>query len=922
MHCVLALLLWINWTIAGLSESASPKLMWSVNPLTPAVLETPTDVWVDVPDTRVALELLNYAVVVISYDVSVSHVTDSQSEGFQVAPVSELSFRVAVDGTPYRQSATTIDDREPLVVIASGYLILEIPRGQHNMKLQWRKRGTRVLKWAVVSDILDGFAGGRSLTVSAQHRFIWYKQPITALSLLSVNKWEAVPGMAVNFRLSEPATVRFFYQLPVRPELVQYSRDTAAYDEIETVLEINGLRYRETGSYGIVEGAKKSTVLLQGSIIMDLIPGEYSAVLCWKSLLGSSRPWYSSPNALDGFAMGRVLAAVGDWSMDSMSVYHLEQFRPTSIGKWSDVGDSVLQFTLPKATQVSLSYNLPLSQSDNPQFSSWTEDAWDRIQTRLVIDGIAVNTWNNDPKINAPTIVLGKEDTTAEILDISITDTDSEMALDYEVIVTMSVKNGVLSLDPTPGITFGSGNGDRNEYLLFSGTLTSVNTLLAHIWYRSYLNWYGDDELRIKVVDQGVTGFSAATTDECSTLLRIASVNDPPQLVVPGTQLLLEDQHISIFGVRVYDVDPAFPNSNSTFEMQLFVLSGVISIGSTNGIKIIEGDGVADQFLRFRGDLRAINSALFEITYQPDRNFNSQQHPEQLGIRVQDFNYLDGTITDAFKSISIEIQSVKDPIFVVPLELSTITIRGYAVRLLGQTAKTELVYVRLLTMTPVGEIQLTTTSNAPIGVSKLPVGDKPSNSISLSGPVNDISNILQSLVLIRAPSFYGFEVVFDTVLQCAFGNDMSTARYKSSSTVSCQAPAMGKNTTDVALRLTSNGQDFSQPQVFAYRDSPEVHMMTPPYGASIGGEVIAITGANFFSDAEISCIFNRSIVTAATFKSPTLILCISPTMEIGTIESLNISAAIVFEGTPYEAPDKFQIYGKSLESITCLVFVS
>ncbi|POM65204.1 hypothetical protein PHPALM_19118 [Phytophthora palmivora] len=79
------LVVWMSWIAAISTQSATPKLMWSVNPLTPAVLESPTDMWVDVPDTRVALELLNQAVVVISYDVSVSHSTDVQPEGTQVA---------------------------------------------------------------------------------------------------------------------------------------------------------------------------------------------------------------------------------------------------------------------------------------------------------------------------------------------------------------------------------------------------------------------------------------------------------------------------------------------------------------------------------------------------------------------------------------------------------------------------------------------------------------------------------------------------------------------------------------------------------------------------------------------------------------------------------------------------------------------
>ncbi|KAG6613536.1 IPT domain [Phytophthora cinnamomi] len=352
---------------AAAAPSASPKLLWCASPLSPASLEA-SDTWVDVPDTRVALELPNEAVVLVSYDVAVSHVSDPQPEGVAVAEVSELSFRVAVDGSPYRQSATTVDDREPVVTTASGFLVLEIPRGHHDVKLQWRKRGTHVLTWAVASDILDGFAGGRNLLVSAQHRFIWHTQPLTAASLLTVNRWEAVSDMALNFRLSEPATMRFFYQLPVRPELVQYSRDTAAYDELETVLEINGLRYRETGSYGIVEGSRKSTVQLQGSIIMDLVPGEYSAVLYWKSLLGSSRPWYSAPNALDGFAMGRVLAVVGEWSMDSISVYHLEQFKPTSVVQVRYLSSTTVSCESPKASRDTLNVSVRLT-TNNQEFS-------------------------------------------------------------------------------------------------------------------------------------------------------------------------------------------------------------------------------------------------------------------------------------------------------------------------------------------------------------------------------------------------------------------------------------------------------------------------------------------------------------------------------------------------------------------------
>jgi hypothetical protein len=212
--------------VALAGESATPQLLWSTSPLSVATLAAPDETWLDVPDTSVTVELPNEAVVVVSYDVSVMHVDKIQDT--DAAPtlddVGELSFRIEVDGTPYRQSATTVDDRDPLVTVASGHLILEIPGGQHYVSLQWQKRGTRVQQWVVLSDILDGFAGGRHLFVSAQHRFLWHTQPLTSAIIESTAVWEVVPDMTLAFRLPEVTSVRFFYQLPVRPEFIQYSR--------------------------------------------------------------------------------------------------------------------------------------------------------------------------------------------------------------------------------------------------------------------------------------------------------------------------------------------------------------------------------------------------------------------------------------------------------------------------------------------------------------------------------------------------------------------------------------------------------------------------------------------------------------------------------------------------------------------------
>ncbi|GAB9466583.1 hypothetical protein Gpo141_00003954 [Globisporangium polare] len=739
-----------------------PQLMWCASPLTPAYLSTPNDKWLDVPDTSVAVQLPNEALVMISYDVSVSRIEETRELSAVSTEEDELAFRVVVNGLPYRQSATTVGDREPLVTTASGYLVLTLFAGHHDVKLQWRKRGTKISLWVISSELLDGFVGGRSLVVSAQHRYVWHMQPLESVSLLSIGTWETVPDMALHFRLSETASFRIFYQLPVRPELVHYVQESGARDEIETVLEINGLRYRETGSYGILEGSTKATINLQGSVILTLQPGDYSVVLYWKRLGGSTRPWYSSPSAIDGFAMGRVLAAVGERNLSSLSVYSLGQLKKgASSSEWSDVGDSVLQFSLPKASQVTLSYNLPLAQRDNPQFQSWTEEHWSRVQSRLVVDGVAyrhlsayvdgkvrgiknarasmvlllpggthtarlqwqnvdgskwtsvsfisdhassyasvflsVNAWNNDPRVVAPTEVHGREDEQLDITGISISDLQGSMDLDYDVTIRMTVAHGVLTLKPTQGITFSSGNGVRNEFVLFSGPLSSVNAILSRMTYQAYLNWYGEDTLRVVVTDQSSTGFSPTTSDEASVKVAISSVNDEPQLIVPTTQFMVEDDEMSVFGVSVYDADVRFPvNNDAVFEVQMSVISGVISLGSSvTNLTFLEGEGSLDQFVRFQGSLQDVNAALFEIKYRPDRDFNTRQHGEQLAIRVIDYNERDQTISDVSRTISIEIQSEDDPVVVTPSTLFTVTLRGYSVKTALSAVGADKVYARL-----------------------------------------------------------------------------------------------------------------------------------------------------------------------------------------------------------------------------------
>ncbi|DBA03616.1 TPA: hypothetical protein N0F65_006795 [Lagenidium giganteum] len=959
--------------VAGQTLSANPALLWSAVPLSQAMIEK-NDAWMDVPDTVVKFELVNEASVMISYEAVVSPILQVRDSATLLVNESEIGFRVMVDGVAYRQSGTSIGTNDPLMSTVSGYLGMELLAGPHEARLQWRKRGNRVSAWVISSAVLDGYAGGRSLVVSAEHRYLWYTQPLSVASINSADRWEMVPDMSLQFTLTDVTNIRIFYQFPVRPELVAYIRETNMKDEIESVVQLNGLNFRETGYYGIIDGSSKSPVIMQGSAITTLKPGSYSIALYWKRLKTSQRTWFSYPSALDGFSMGRVLGVVGEYEMDYVSVYNLDQYRKTAVvGDWSDVGDSMLQFMLPKATQVMLSYNLPVSQRDNPIFIGWDDSIWQRIETRLLLDGVAyrhvssyvdgsvrgiknarasmvlplpagshtvrlqwknvdgnrwtavsfvtdhassyasvfvyVNTWNNDPVITAASRYYGSEDNDMLIPGVQIIDSNAQMALNYAVTISLTVQHGVLTTEPTAGITYASGNGVKNAYMLFSGALSDVNALLKTLQYRAFLNWYGNDTLTIVVTDQASTGYTTVSTDRKVVTLSIASVNDLPQLVVPSTQYVAEDDELSIFGVSLNDVDVISNMDDATFELTMYAISGVLSLVTADNLEFLEGDGDHDQFIRARGRMVDVAAALFEIMYKPDRDYNSMHHAEQIGIRVKDFNWRDNTVTEVSAALPVIVQPVDDPAVMWLTEKYALSLRGLDVQVAGGTGAENL-FVSMQTMTNQA-VALSTTqllcttpqywfeywrqprAPVPFQVQDNAVRSKESVMFTFVAP-SIVYSIIPTVgastggtvVTIKGTNFYrGYSAA------CLFSESVRVqAVVIDTETITCMAPALVLGMHSLIVML--NGWDRVETNVQYFLSIPQHHVLSidPPRGMSSPAEdtVVVVRGLNFTYSRDLRCRFD-DVVTGAVFLLSTAIRCHVPFMPAGV---KNVSIAI------------------------------
>jgi hypothetical protein len=132
-------------------------LMWSVAPLNSTSIST-AGVWVDMPDMSLSCTLARQTSLVLSYGVSVIAEKplhpggDFLNDNQEASGLGDfLGARLTVDGVPYRQSGSHVSPLASLERSARqlrGHLVLNMPAGNHTVRLQWKKWGTFVRSWS------------------------------------------------------------------------------------------------------------------------------------------------------------------------------------------------------------------------------------------------------------------------------------------------------------------------------------------------------------------------------------------------------------------------------------------------------------------------------------------------------------------------------------------------------------------------------------------------------------------------------------------------------------------------------------------------------------------------------------------------------------------------------------------------------
>ncbi|MBF0196305.1 MAG: tandem-95 repeat protein, partial [Planctomycetes bacterium] len=145
---------------------------------------------------------------------------------------------------------------------------------------------------------------------------------------------------------------------------------------------------------------------------------------------------------------------------------------------------------------------------------------------------LTVDTVNDAPALATPGEQNLSEDgslsfSTSNTNTIQVSDIDFGSNASLELIISMSVSNGNISLASTSGLTFTSGDGSNDISMAFSGNTTDINSALDGLNYIPLPDYNGSDTLSLSSSDQGQIGGTSLSDTEIVTL-SIGPINDNP----------------------------------------------------------------------------------------------------------------------------------------------------------------------------------------------------------------------------------------------------------------------------------------------------------------------------------------------------------------------------------------------------------
>lgn len=249
------------------------------------------------------------------------------------------------------------------------------------------------------------------------------------------------------------------------------------------------------------------------------------------------------------------------------------------------------------------------------------------VEARIALD---LRDVNDPPALFTPGAQTLEPDNSLNLAGIRFSDPDSGTT---PFQLSLAVEHGALSLGTVSGLTFAAGDGDRDGALIATGSQTALNAALAALSYQPAAGYVGADHLALTLTDPGTGGPVLSVAGDVPLTIRAAPQPSQPPLppptplplppnqspvnTVPIAQTVLENTNLILNGFAIADKDAG----GGTFRVTLQAGKGTVSLGTTENLGFLTGDGVADPLIRFYGTLAAVNTAIATVTYRPNPDY-------------------------------------------------------------------------------------------------------------------------------------------------------------------------------------------------------------------------------------------------------------------------------------------------------------
>ncbi len=335
---------------------------------------------------------------------------------------------------------------------------------------------------------------------------------------------------------------------------------------------------------------------------------------------------------------------------------------------------------------------------------------------------------------------------------ISISDPDAGAAA---VKVTLNATNGTMILNGTTGLSFSTGDGTADANMVFTGTITNINTALNGMSFTPTLNYNGSASVQIITDDQGNTGPGGAMTDNDSVAVTVTAVDDAPVNTVPGAQTVAEDTDLVFNSANSNLISVADVDAGATpVKVSLDVTTGTLTLSGNTGLTFVDGTSDGTASVHFTGTLTNINAALNGLKFRRQLNTFG---PATLTIVSDDQGATGagGPLTDS-DTVSISVTAVNDPpVNAMP---SPPTINEDATLTMSGAGAIQISDIDAGTSNPV-QVQLTagngTLTLGTVGLS-FTVGDGTADAnMTFTGTIPAINTALNGMIFTPTANFSG-----------------------------------------------------------------------------------------------------------------------------------------------------------------------